>query len=190
MEAKRVIGPLKKEEIPFKNYIVSPLGLIEKKGTVAGQRMIYHLSYPKEGGTSVNANIAPWRCSVRFKEIDTAVRQALQYPEGPVFFSSSDFHQAFRGVPLAKHCWNYLLMNAKDPETGEIFFFIEKALPFSLSIAPKIFQDFSDSIAFLVGAITKSDEPVNYIDDFLNVKGTAQSSDFGPSDLLRGVQKN
>lgn len=67
---------------------------------------------------------------------------------------------------------------AENPVDGKRYYFIEKNLPFGLSIAPKIFQDFSDSIAFLVGAITQSPEPANYIDDFLNTKKKKDFCDF------------
>lgn len=135
VQAKRVIGPLKEEEIPFSDFIVSPLGLIEKKGAPNAHRMIYHLSYPRDKATSVNDNIASWRCKVKFKDLDTAVQQALNLNSELCFFSASDFHQAFRGIHLVKHCWPYLIMMAEDPDTGECYYFIEKNLLFGLAIA-------------------------------------------------------
>ena len=41
VELKRVAGPF--EEVPFKNYIQSPMGLVPKAGNKT--RLIFHLSY-------------------------------------------------------------------------------------------------------------------------------------------------
>ena len=53
VKAKRYAGPF--EEIPFENYIQSPIGLVPKDGG-RDTRLIFHLSYPRGKGTSVNAN--------------------------------------------------------------------------------------------------------------------------------------
>ena len=51
--AGRVAGPFK--EIPFDEYIQSPIGLVPKGGGT-DCRLIFHLSYPKTG-ESVNSGI-------------------------------------------------------------------------------------------------------------------------------------
>ena len=54
VKAKHYAGPYK--EIPFEYFIQSPIGLVPKdKGSKT--RLIFHLSYPKSGGTSVNVGI-------------------------------------------------------------------------------------------------------------------------------------
>lgn len=168
VRAKRFIGPYSEEEIPLEYFYQSPQGLIPKKNSTK-LRNIFHLSYPRQG-VSINSCIDPQLCSVKFRDIDYVVKQTLEENSPEVHFSSSDFSQAYRNLPLAKKWWPYLVLMAVNPLDGKKYYFIEKNLPFGLSIAPKIFQDFSDSIAYLVGKITGTAEPANYIDDFLNAK--------------------
>ena len=73
---------------------------------------------------------------------------------------------AFRHVPLQILDFCLLLMRAKNPETRKYYWFVEKCLPFGSSISCKIFQDFSDAVAFIVMKKTRK-ENVNYLDDFL-----------------------
>lgn len=167
VKAKRFLGPYKLEELPLQYFYQSPQGLIPKKGSTK-LRNIFHLSYPRDG-VSVNSGIDKNLCSVKYRDIDYVIQQALKQGAN-CYFSSSDFSQAFRHLPLAKKCWPYLVLMAVNPLDQEQYYFVEKNLPFGLAIAPKIFQDFSNAIAFLVGAITNDEEPANYIDDFLNTK--------------------
>ena len=53
VKEKRYAGPFK--EIPFKNYIQSPIGLVPKDGGKK-TRLIFHLSHPRNSdkGTSIN----------------------------------------------------------------------------------------------------------------------------------------
>ena len=53
VEARRYAGPF--EQIPFDNYIQSPIGLVPKDGGTK-TRLIFHLSYPKGGTSSINYN--------------------------------------------------------------------------------------------------------------------------------------
>ena len=56
VEAKRYAGPFKFEDLPFTNFIQSPLGLVPKDNG-RQTRLIFHLSYDfkKSGNPSVNA---------------------------------------------------------------------------------------------------------------------------------------
>ena len=53
VQNKRYAGPFK--DIPFSNYIQSPIGLVPKDNGKK-TRLIFHLSYPRNTGKSVNAN--------------------------------------------------------------------------------------------------------------------------------------
>ena len=79
-----------------------------------------------------------------------------------------DMSRAFRNVPMNKISWRYLELKAEHPITGKTYYFVDKCLPFGASISCKIFQDFSDSVAFLVKYQTKMDL-VNYLDDYFFV---------------------
>ena len=56
----RFAGPF--AEIPYDNYIQSPIGLVPKDNG-KDCHLIFHLSYPRGKGTSVNANTDPQLCS-------------------------------------------------------------------------------------------------------------------------------
>ena len=162
VEAKRFAGPFKK--VPFKNYIQSPIGLVPKdNGTKT--RLIFHLSYPKQGQVkSVNASIPRDFCTVKYNDFDMAVQRCIE--EGILCsIGKSDMSMAFRNLGMSRKSWKFLVMRCEHPITGEVFWFFDKCLPFGSSISCKHFQDFSDSIAHIVKFRTKK-ATVNYLDDF------------------------
>ena len=57
-------------------------------------------------------------------------------------------------------------MMAMHPITRQVFYFVDKCLPFGASISCAIFQAVSDAIAYLVSHRTKKPD-VNYLDDYL-----------------------
>ena len=65
----------------------------------------------------------------------------------------------------------YLIMAAKDPETNEEFFFIEKNLSFGASISCSHFQKFSNCLHHLLVHFTgKNFSYTNYLDDYLFIE--------------------
>ena len=62
---------------------------------------------------------------------------------------------------VADFCW--LCMVVENPLDGKTYFFIDKYLSFGSSISCKIFQDFSDSVAWLVKYHTRRNL-VSYLD--------------------------
>ena len=59
-------------------------------------------------------------------------------------------------------------MKAYHPITKQVYYFVDKCLPFGSSISCKIFQHISDAIAFIVKR--RTNKPlVNYLDDFFFV---------------------
>ena len=59
-------------------------------------------------------------------------------------------------------------MKAEDPFSGEIFFFVDKNLPFGASISCSLFTAFSESLKHLIEFRTGHEMFVtNYLDDFL-----------------------
>ena len=76
-------------------------------------------------------------------------------------------------VPLSKWSWQWLIMKAEDPSTGEIRYFLDKCLPFGVSISCALFQKFSDALKFLTEYRTAAPKSVtNYLDDFLFIATT------------------
>ena len=61
VKERRYAGPF--EEVPFDTFIQSPIGLVPKDGG-KDTRLIFHLSYPRGKGSSVNANTPLDLCKV------------------------------------------------------------------------------------------------------------------------------
>ena len=157
---KRYAGPY--TEPPFKHFIQSPVGLVPKdKGTKT--RLIFHLSYPKKG-SSVNSGIAHKHCTVQYPNFDQAV-EMCRLAGVRCSVAKSDMAWAFQNILLNWKSWPLMLLKAQHMKTGVYYYFIDKALPFGSSISCAIFQDFSDSIAFIVKKRTRKNL-VNYLDDY------------------------
>ena len=145
VKAKRYAGPFAK--IPFRYYIQSPVGLVPKdKGKKT--RLIFHLSYPKDGD-SVNSGIPDDECSVKYPDFMDAVALCLQEGKG-CYCAKSDMSMAFRNVPMNKESWCFLILKAEHPVSKEVYYFVDKCLPFGASISCAIFQAFSDAVAHIV----------------------------------------
>ena len=157
----RFAGPF--EEPPFEYFVQSPIDLIPKdKGLKT--RLIFHLSYPKDGD-SVNSGIPKEFCSVKYPDFEEALRLCVQEGVG-CSLAKSDMSSAFRHVPIRKDQWFLLVMKASHPRTNKVYYFVDKCLPFGSSISCAIFQAISDAIAYLVQFRTKKTN-VNYLDDYL-----------------------
>ena len=172
----RYAGPFKKTELPFENYIQSPIGLVPKAGDQT--RLIFHLSYDfKNGNKSVNACTLKEKCTVKYRDLDHFMRNCLKLLQGinekgkmfsVIFYSKSDLKSAFRILPLSVQDRPWLVMMTEDPETGECFYFIEKCLPFGASISCALFQEFSNALQHITEyLIGKKDRITNHLDDFL-----------------------
>ena len=161
VKQKRYAGPYLK--IPFKHYIQSPIGLVPKDNGKK-TRLIFHLSYPKNGTMSVNANTLKHKCTVKYPEFYQAIRRCLE--EGHFCKCvKSDMSSAFRHFPMSKRFWKFLVMKAKCPLDCLWYYFVDKCMPFGSSISCAHFQAFSDAIAFVQTKRTGK-KPVNYLDNF------------------------
>ena len=97
VELGRYAGPY--EEPPFEAFVQSPIGLVPKdKGLKT--RLIFHLSYPREGD-SVNSGIPHEKCTVKYPEFDEAVEICLKEGRN-CKIGKSDMSSAFRHVLMAK----------------------------------------------------------------------------------------
>ena len=116
---------------PFENYIQSPIGLVPKDGGTK-TRLIFHLSYPRTGGSSVNSEIPRNLCSVKYPDLESAIRlcQHIGKSSKTIFLSKSDMSLAFRHLLMKVRDFMLLLMKAEHPETGVTYYFVDKCLPF------------------------------------------------------------
>ena len=182
----RYVGPFK--EIPFENYIQSPIGLVPKDGNKT--RLIFHLSYPKGGNTSVNSNTPKELTSVKYNDFDHAVRLCREIAEGEdPAAGKSDLTSAFRQLPIKKKFWKFLIMKAQSPLDGDWYFFVDKCLPFGAAISCAVFQEFSNALSHIVRVKSKGTENVNYLDDFLFLAAVAFLCNHQLSVFLRICEK-
>ena len=187
VKAKRFAGPFK--EIPFKNYIQSPIGLVPKAG--GKTRLIFHLSFKfgdSEEEQSLNGATPREDCTVRYNDIDTAVENCLylskelKHNTAPpkdgaaeeetvqplVFLGKTNLSSAFRMLPLQISCICWLVMVAEDPSSGEWVYFVDKCLPFGASISCLHYQRFSNALKHIMQYRTGCKKALtNYLDDFL-----------------------
>ena len=164
VEVGRYAGPY--IQPPFNYYIQSPIGLVPKDGG-RKMRLIFHLSYPKDSNTSVNANTPREYCTVQYKDFEQAIRRCLEELElGNIcYLGKSDLTSAFRILGIRPDDWCWLVMKAEHPITGTIYYFVDKCLPFGHAISCALFQKMSDAMEW-VFRYKSSKESINYLDDF------------------------
>ena len=162
VKLKRYAGPFKM--IPFEHYIQSPIGLVPKDNG-RDTRLIFHLSYPRNGKTSLNANTPQEICTVKYGDFNKAIQICLA--EGKSCrIGKSDMKAAFRNLGIRKLDWPLLVMKCKNSADDITYYFVDKCLPFGSSRSCALFQAFSDAITYLV-RWRCGKKNVNYLDDFL-----------------------
>ena len=187
-ESGRFAGPF--QDIPYEHYVQSPIGLVPKSG--GKTRLIFHLSYDfPNGNKSLNHWTPKELCSVRYNDLDYAVRTSLKFlkkkfgtflfedqemnqsgnnkSRKTIFFAKSDLLSAFRILPILPKDRRYLIMAAQNPDfPGKFFYFADKALPFGSSVSCSHFTRFSNALRHIVEKTTsKQYQMSNYLDDFL-----------------------
>ena len=189
------------QEIPYKYYIQSPIGLVPKDGGKK-TRLIFHLSYDFggiNGEESLNHYTPKEICSVKYKDLDYTIKLSLELKKSldeqqvfqGLFYGKTDLSSAFRILPLSPACFCLLAMKAKDPLTGKTWYFIDKCLPFGSSCSCALFQEFSDALQFLTEYLAKRKRSVsNYLDDFLFLAATIQACNTLLDTFLPGIMQN
>ena len=134
----------------------SPIGLIPKPHQPGKYRLIVNLSSPH--GASVNDGIAKDLCSLEYATIDQAAAVAQSYRVGALM-AKLDLRSAYRRIPV--HPDDQELLGIEWQGTV----FLDRALPFGLRSAPKIFNAVADALAW---AMLQSgvNLTLHYLDDF------------------------
>ncbi len=162
--AKRFGGPW--ETPPLQNFIVSPIGLREKKvkGTF---RLIHHLSYPRNN--LVNSGIAPELCSVKYASFDHAI--TIIQAAGPgCEIGKQDIVNAFGLLPI----------RVQDMRLTGLKFnnchYLQKTMPMGCSISCKYYERFASFLEWRTKKESGLNSTSHYCDDhmFCGRKGTGQ----------------
>ena len=155
LAAGRLLGPLSPREATLVH--TSPLGLVPKTHQPYKWRMIHDLSSPLNH--SVNDRILPNLCSLQYSRVDDAVRIIRQLGRNTQLIKL-DIQDAYRIIPT--HPTDYTLLGIKWK--GRTY--VDRALPFGLRSAPKIFNAVADFIAWVL-ASQGIPHQLHYLDDFL-----------------------
>ena len=97
--------------------------------------------------------------SVSYSSVDDAVRRILHLGKG-THLVKVDLKQAYRQVPVHPQDQHLLVIS------WERSVYVDRALPFGLRSAPKIFTAVADMIAWALHMAGIRDQ-IHYLDDFL-----------------------
>ena len=140
LTAGQLLGPISPQLIPFVH--TSPLGLVQKPHQPNKWRIICDLTPPPDH--SVNDGILPDLCSLRYASMQDAVNVIQLLGKGTQLVKL-DIKDTYRIVPV--HPADYHLLGVAW--RGNIY--IDRALPFGLRSAPKIFSVLADFFAWVHG---------------------------------------
>ena len=137
--------------------------------------MIFHLSHnftSQEADASLNHFTPREICSTSYNDLDHAITNCLKIStkndNSSIFLGKTDLSMAFNMLPIRKDHWNWLVFKALDPQTGNFAYFVNKCLPFGVSMSCSHYQRFSNGLKGILEAITGRKYSVtNYLDDFL-----------------------
>ena len=135
----------------------SPIGLVLKKGQCNQWRMIVDLSYPSDH--SVNDGISRELSTLSYASVDDAIMQILALGQGTKLIKI-DLKDAYCIIPV--HPTDVHLLGISWQGAT----YVDRALPFGLRSAPKIFTAVSDMIAWALHCQGLHDQ-IHYLDDFL-----------------------
>ena len=155
LQAGRLLGP-----IPARlthSIHTSYMGLVPKAHQPNKFRLIVNLSYP--AGTSINDGISQDLCSLTYASVDDAV-QLIRNLGRDTLMVKLDLKDAYRIVPV--HPQDYHLLGI----AWEGATYVDRALPFGLRSAPKIFNAVADTIAWVFHTCGIKHQ-LHYLDDYL-----------------------
>ena len=134
----------------------SPIGIIAKPHQPGKFRLIVDLSSP--AGGSVNDGIPTELCSFVYATVEEAASLVKGHGKG-AFMSKLDLMSACCMVPI--HPQDQWLLGI----TWNTTVLVDRALPFGLRSAPKIFNSVADGLAWAMSGAGIV-HPIHYLDDF------------------------
>ena len=150
-----VLGPFVPEEVP--EIHINRFGVIPKSHQPGKWRLIVDLSHPD--GRSVNDGISSELCSLHYTRVDEVARQLLQLGPGALM-AKLDVKSAYRIVSV--HPQDRSLLGMK----WENSVFVDRALPFGLRSAPKIFNAVADALEWIMKDLGVQ-QLWHYLDDYI-----------------------
>ena len=131
------------------------------KTTPGEYRLNFDLSYPR--GASINAGILREDSSVSYTRFDEVIHMIRAEGNGSFPFKVN-IKSAFRLLPI--HTQDFALLGMEFQ--GK--FFVDKCLPFGLSVSCALFEKFSCFLEWHIKKISNSESIIHYLDDFCGCK--------------------
>lgn len=135
---RRCAGPFL--EIPYSNWIQSPITLIPKaSGT--DSRLVFDLSHNFSLYPLVNSYVPQDRKTVSYQDLDHALKMIMEEEDGvnQLYMGKMDASAAFRNIPLAPGESKWLIMKAEHPVTGAVYYFADWTLSFGHCLSCRIY---------------------------------------------------
>lgn len=164
----RIKGPYK--SAPFKNFKVSPLGVVPKREPNSF-RLIQDLSFGPQG-SAVNHFIPAENATVTLETFDDVAKLVLNSGRNSLI-SKADIEEAYRIVPLSPLDYPRLGFAWK----GQFYF--ERVLVMGASSSVRIFETISKSIQWVLQSKLGVKYVSHIIDDFIFIgkSGTSECAD-------------
>ena len=173
----RVAGPF--DVIPLQNLIVSPIGLVPKSNP-GEYRLIFDLSYPQ--GESINSGISREDSAVSYTKFDKVITMVRQEGRGAYLFKV-DIKSAFRLLPIHPQDFQLLGMEFQGK------YFVDKCLPFGLSVSCSLFEKFSCFLEWHIQKVTLSKMIIHYLDDFCGCQSDREKAEHILNKILASFAK-
>ena len=109
-------------------------------------------------GPSINDELEPELCSIRYTSVDVAVGSVLTLGQGSLL-AKFDVEGAYKTVPI--HLEDRWLLGMKWRDG----LYVDKVLQFVLRLAPKIYSAIADGLQWIMREAGV--EAIHYLDDFL-----------------------
>ena len=136
---------------------ISPFGVIPKRNRPGKWRLIIDLSSPH--GHSINDTISKDLSSISYTSLNNAAT-FIQHLDPGCLLAKLDLKEAYRAVPV--HPANQPRLAVRWNNTA----FLDRALPFGLCSAPKLFSALTDGLMWILHSKGVQWD-LHYLDDFL-----------------------
>ena len=174
LEREVQLGRMHRHVVSSPEIHLSPLGAIPKKHKPGKWRLIMDLSSP--AGSSVNDGISSEWSSTSYVSIDHLSSLVLEAGKGAVLVKA-DIKEAYRMLPIHPDDQNLLGVQWE----GE--YFTDRALPFGLRSAPKIFSAVADALHWILSNKGLKNL-LHYLDDFIFVCKSGEDASANKQILL------
>jgi hypothetical protein len=170
-------GPFKSP--PFKQYRVSPIGVVLGKYSLK-KRLIVDLSAPHKEGVhpSINSLIDKDDCSLSYVQIDDAIKQILKCGKGAQM-CKTDISDAFKIIPIKAAQYHLFCIKWR----GAYYFY--NRLCFGCRSSPYIFDSFSKTLCWIATNNYNISFILHLLDDFLTIDGANVHADVTKQNLLK-----